>query len=66
VSIPCRYEPGVQRTHEGWAARYGSVILPARPQHPKDKAMNLPADVAELHPARPPPGDTGGGDDWMN
>jgi transposase len=38
VSIPCRYEPAVQRTYEEWAAHHGSVILPARPQHPKDKA----------------------------
>jgi hypothetical protein len=33
------------------------------------KAMHLPSDVPELHPARrprPPPGDTGGGDDWLN
>jgi hypothetical protein len=30
-------------------------------------AMHLPAQIPELHPARPPrppPGDTGGGDDW--
>jgi hypothetical protein len=33
------------------------------------KAMRLPLDIPELHPARrprPPPGDTGGGDDWLN
>jgi hypothetical protein len=30
-------------------------------------AMHLRADVPELHPARPPPGKTGGGgDDWVN
>jgi hypothetical protein len=29
-------------------------------------AMHLPADVPDLHPARPPPGATGGGDDWVN
>jgi hypothetical protein len=29
-------------------------------------AMHLPADVPELHPARPPPRETGGGDDWVN
>jgi len=38
VSVPCRYEPAVQRTYEEWATHHGSVILPARPQHPKDKA----------------------------
>jgi hypothetical protein len=30
------------------------------------KAMHLPSDSTELHPARSPPGDTGGGDDWLN
>jgi hypothetical protein len=33
------------------------------------KAMRLPSDIPELHPARrprPPPGDTSGGDDWLN
>jgi len=33
------------------------------------KAMHLPTEIPELHPARParpPPGDTGGGDDWLN
>jgi len=29
-------------------------------------AMHLPTEVPELHPARPPPGQTGGGDDWLN
>jgi hypothetical protein len=30
-------------------------------------AMHLPADVPELHPARPPPEKAeGGGDDWLN
>ena len=28
------------------------------------KAMHLPSEIPELHPARPPPGDTDGGDDW--
>lgn len=38
VTVPCRYEPGVQRTYEEWAEHHGSVILPARAAHPKDKA----------------------------
>ena len=38
VTIPCRYEPGVQRTYEEMAAHYGTVILPARPASPRDKA----------------------------
>jgi hypothetical protein len=29
-------------------------------------AMHLPTEVPELHPARPPPGETSGGDDWLN
>jgi transposase len=35
---PCRYEPELQRTFEEWAQHYGTVILPARPGHPRDKA----------------------------
>lgn len=38
VSAPCRYEPGVQRTYEEWAAHYGTVVLPARPYRARDKA----------------------------
>ena len=38
VTSPCRYEPGIQRTYEEWARHYGTVILPARPAHPRDKA----------------------------
>jgi hypothetical protein len=33
------------------------------------KAMHLPTEIPQLHPtrhSRPPPGDTGGGDDWPN
>jgi len=33
------------------------------------KAMHLPTEIPRLHPARPPrppPADTGGGDDWLN
>jgi hypothetical protein len=33
------------------------------------KAMHLPTEIPELHPARPrppPAADTGGGDDWLN
>jgi transposase len=34
----CRYEPILQRTYEEWAAHYATVILPARPAAPRDKA----------------------------
>lgn len=43
VSKPCRYEPGAQRTYEEMAQHYGTVILPARPARPRDKAK---AEVA--------------------
>ena len=38
VSRACRYEPGVQRDYERLAEHYGTVILPARPRKPRDKA----------------------------
>ena len=38
VVVPCRYEPGVQKTFEEFAQHFGTVIFPARPRKPKDKA----------------------------
>jgi transposase len=38
VTAACRYEPGIQRSYEELAQHYGTVILPARPAHPRDKA----------------------------
>ena len=38
VTGSCRYEPGIQRTYEEMAGYYGTVILPARPGSPRDKA----------------------------
>lgn len=38
VTKPCRYEPGLQRTYEEMARHYGTVVLPARPAHARDKA----------------------------
>ena len=38
VIVPCRYEPGIQRTYEELAQHYGTTVLPARPSHPRDKA----------------------------
>jgi transposase len=38
VTLPCRYEPGIQRTYEEFSRHYGTVILPARPARPRDKA----------------------------
>jgi hypothetical protein len=37
VALPCRYEPGLQRTYEEFLQHYG-VGLPARPHRPRDKA----------------------------
>jgi transposase len=38
VTRPCRYEPGVQRTYDELGRHYDTVIFPARPAHPRDKA----------------------------
>lgn len=38
VSRACRYEPGIQRDYAQLAEHYGTVILPARPAKPRDKA----------------------------
>ena len=39
VSKACRYEPDLNPTYADFARHYGLVILPARPYHPKDKAL---------------------------
>jgi transposase len=38
VLRPCRYEPLLQRTYQEMGEHYGTVILPARPKKPRDKA----------------------------
>ncbi len=38
VTIPCRYEPGIQKTYDELATHYGTTIFPARPGKPRDKA----------------------------
>ena len=38
VVVPCRYEPGLQKTYEDFARFAGTVVLPARPGKPRDKA----------------------------
>jgi transposase len=38
VVVPCRYEPGLQRTYDDFGKHVGTVILPARPAKPRDKA----------------------------
>jgi len=48
VTVPCRYEPGLQRTYEEFAQHYGTVILPARPGKSRDKAkVEVGVQVAE-------------------
>ena len=38
VTVPCRYEPEVNRSYAEMARHYGAVVIPARVRHPKDKA----------------------------
>lgn len=48
VTAPCRYEPGVQRTYGEWAEHYQTVVIPARPAKPRDKAkVEVAVQVAE-------------------
>lgn len=48
VTHPCRYEPGLQRTYDEFAAHVGTTILPARPAMPRDKAkIEVAVQVAE-------------------
>lgn len=39
VHHACWYEPELNPTYAEWAAHYGTVILPTRPGHPRDKAQ---------------------------
>jgi transposase len=36
--VPCRYEPGINRTYEEFARHYGAVVIPTRVRKPRDKA----------------------------
>ena len=48
VVVPCRYEPGLHRTYAEFAQHAGTVILPARPARPRDKAKaEVGVQVAE-------------------
>jgi transposase len=48
VTKPCWYEPAVQRTYEEMAQHYGTVVVPARPRHPRDKAkVEVAVQVAQ-------------------
>jgi transposase len=46
----CRYEPILHRTYQDMAAHYGTVIIPARPRRPRDKAkVETGVQIAERH-----------------
>ncbi len=48
VTGACRYEPEIQRSYEELALHYGTVILPARPASPRDKAkVEVAVQIAE-------------------
>ena len=48
VTTSCRYEPMPQRTYAEMAAHYQTVVLPARPRKPKDKAkVEVAVQIAE-------------------
>ncbi len=48
VTVACLYEPGAQRTYEEMAEHYATAVLPARPQHPRDKAkVEVAVQVAQ-------------------
>jgi len=38
VTSPCRYEPDINPTYADMIAHYGTVAIPARVRHPRDKA----------------------------
>jgi transposase len=38
VTVPCRYEPGLQRTFAEMGRHYGMAVVPARPGKARDKA----------------------------
>lgn len=48
VTQPCRYEPRLHRSYQEMAEHYGTVILPARPKKPRDKAkVETAVQIAE-------------------
>ncbi len=48
VREPSWYEPDLNPTYADWAAHYGTVVLPARPRHPRDRAkVEVAVQIAE-------------------
>jgi transposase len=39
VTSPCLYDPQLNPVYAAWAAHFGTAVIPARPQKPRDKAM---------------------------
>lgn len=39
VTKPCYYEPEINRSYAEMAEHYGCAVVPARPRHPRDKAI---------------------------
>jgi len=38
VTLPCRFEPEINRSYQDMATHYGTAVIPARIRKPKDKA----------------------------
>jgi transposase len=48
VQHACWYEPELNPSYAEWAAHYGTVVLPTRPYHPRDKAKaEVSVQIAE-------------------
>jgi transposase len=48
VVRPCRYEPLLHRSYQEMGEHYGTVIIPARPKKPRDKAkVEVGVQIAE-------------------
>jgi transposase len=59
VTLACRYEPEANRTYGEIAAHYGTVIIPARPRKPRDRAkVESAVQVVERVVACPAPRST--------
>lgn len=48
VTVSCRYEPTINRTYAELGRHYNTAIVPARPNHPRDKAkVEVAVQVAQ-------------------
>ena len=54
VSRSCRYDPDLNPTYQELATHYGTVIIPARPKKPRDKAkVEAAVSVVSTHVLAP-------------